>query len=334
MKKFLTRWKRSAAALGLGMTCLMSAQASHAAILGPYSPDANTTYLYHLDEAANSSSAANSGTAGTPAVSYNGEIFAGAGNDQTTISSVLGASAYAGFGNAANISSQFVGLGVDASGNGAFRLDEFAAVPTSNDRLPSHATIFGAGNAFTLEAMVNMPSITGTNREIIASDNGDSTNAERGFQFRINSPGQLEFNYIGVPTIAALTTAIPTTGDHAFVANEWFHAAFVFDGTNGQFFWTRVANSFTAANPISGLLADTVDVTDAAIIVIGNEARATNTTSGTGSGEGLRGLIDEVRISNVARTADQFIFGVPEPSTAVMAVAGLLLAGVRRRRDG
>jgi hypothetical protein len=82
-----------------------------------------------------------------------------------------------------------------------------------------------------------------------------------------------------------------------------------YNGTQAQFYWTRLAPTFAAANPIGGLMAEGVDVSDAALLVIGNEGRATGTTSGTGSGEGLRGLIDEVRISNVARTPTQFLFG-------------------------
>jgi hypothetical protein len=287
----------------------LTASAGQAAITGPYTPDANTVSLYHFDEAAGVSVAANAVTAGASAVSYNGEIFQGAGVDQPTIATVLGAGGYTGFGNAADLrANAFVGLGVDVSGNGAFMLDEFAATPTSADRLPSHSTLFGTGNAFTLEALVNLPTIIDGNREIIATDNGDSDNAQRGFQFRINGTGNLEFNFVGVAT-SSVTAPIPTTGDHAFAANEWFHAAVAYNGAEAQFYWTRVAPTFTAANPIGGLLAEAVDVTDAALLVIGNEGRATGTTSGTGSGEGLRGVIDEVRISNVARTATQFLFG-------------------------
>jgi len=287
----------------------LPASAAHAAITGPYAPDANTAYLYHFNEAAGASVAANAGSVGTSAVSYNGELFQGAGVNQPTITTVLGAAGFTGFGNAASLGANaFVGLGVDVSGNGAFMLDEFAATPSSADRMPNHNAIFGAGNAFTLEALVNLPTITDGNREIIATDNGDSDNTQRGLQFRVNATGNLEFNFVGVAT-SSVTVPIPTAGDHAFVANQWFHAAVAYDGAQAQFYWTRMAPTATAANPIGGLLAEGVDPTDAALLVIGNEGRATSTTSGTGSGEGLRGLIDEVRISNVARTPSQFLFG-------------------------
>jgi hypothetical protein len=336
MKKFLTRWKRSAAALGAMAVCI-AASGAQAALLGPYSADTNTVYLYHLDEAAGASSAANAGSAGYAAISYQGQPFAGVNVDQPTITSVLGATGYAGFGRAADLSANNqIGLGVDVSGDGAYTIDERAAAPTSVDRQPNHSGIFGAGNAFTLEALIKLPALTG-NREIICTDNGDDNNADRGFQFR-TSGGNLEFNFIGVNT-GSNTRPIPTTGPDAFVANEWFHAALAYDGANFQMYWTRVDPSRTIAATLGAIGAEGVDVNDAAALVIGNEGRNSNGVPASpavadGSNEGLAGFIDEVRISNVARTADQFIFGVPEPSTAVMAVAGLLLAGVRRRRDG
>jgi hypothetical protein len=289
-----------------------------AALIGPYTADANTTYLYHLDEAAGGSVAVNAGTAATSAVSYDGTPYAGDGVNQTTVTTVLGAIGYSSFGNAANLSAaNDLGLGVDVSGDGGFRLDDNS--PLSNDRLADHSTIFGSGNAFTLEAMVNLPAVTGSNREIIATDNS-AGNADRGFQFRVTSTGSLEFNYIGVAT-TGVTAVIPTTGAHAFLANEWFHAAVSHDGTNVSFYWTRVDPAFTAANLIGGPVAEAVDVNDDAVLVIGNEGRVVGTT---GSTEGLLGLIDEVRISNIARNADGFIFAVPEPTSAALMVILLL----------
>ena len=99
------------------------------------------------------------------------------------------------------------------------------SLPTDSPR-----TAFGAGNQFTLEALVNLPTITSGNREIIATDNSGA-NIDRGLQFRITATGQLEFNFIGVNT-SSITMPIPTTGDHAFAANEWFHVALVYDGAN------------------------------------------------------------------------------------------------------
>ena len=275
----------------------------------PYSPDANTVYLFHLDEAAGTSVATNSATptAGTNSITFDGNNFAGDGINQSTVTTVLGSAGYAGFGNCANISATDLGIGLDVSGNGAFMLDDGS--PLSNDRLATHS-FFGVGNAFTLEALINVPSITSGNREIIATDNGSANNADRGLQFRIGSTGQLEFNFVGVNT-TSISAPIPTTGTHAFAANEWFHVALVYDGANALFYWTRLNAAATNANLIGGPTAEGVDINDDALLVIGNEARAVGTA---GSGEGLLGLIDEVRISNIARASTNFYWQAIPPA--------------------
>lgn len=275
----------------------------------PYAPDANTVYLFHLDEAAGASVATNSATltAPTNAIAFDGNNFAGDGINQAPVTSLFGTASYAGFGTCANLSVNDLGLGLDANGDGGFMLDDGA--PLSADRLPTHS-FFGAGNEFTLEALVNLPSITSGNREIIATDHGGPNNADRGLQFRVTGAGQLEFNFIGVNT-TSLLVPIPTTGDHAFAANEWFHVALVYDGANARFYWTRLSGTATNANLIGGPLAEGVELADDALLVIGNEARAVGTT---GSTEGLVGLIDEVRISNIARAATNFYWSATPPA--------------------
>lgn len=272
------------------------------AAVTPYAPDANTVYLFHFEEAASGSSATNSLSApGGNLISFDGNNFAGDGVNQLVVTTVLGGMGFSGFGNAANLTASDLGLGLDVNGDGGFRLDDGS--PTSPDRLPMHS-FFGANNEFTLEALINVPSITSGNRQIISTDHGGPNNTDRGLQFRITGTGQLEFNFIGVNT-SSLAVPIPTTGDHAFVANEWFHVALVYDGTNALFYWTRLNSSATAANLIGGPLVEEVEVGDPALLVIGNEARAVGSTGAT---EGLVGLIDEVRISRVARATNEFVF--------------------------
>jgi hypothetical protein len=185
--------------------------------------------------------------------------------------------------------------------------------------------------------MINVSSITGANREIVCTDNSDSDNADRGFQFRVSTTGSLEFNFIGVNT-SAISAVIPTAGGdpNAFVANQWFHVALSYDGANASFYWTRVSDSATAANLIGGPTAEGVDINDGAALVLGNEGRNSNgpAAGSNGSTEGLVGLLDEVRISNVARTADQMMFtAVPEPGTyALMGLGGLASMLLLRRR--
>jgi hypothetical protein len=275
----------------------------------PYVPDANTVYLFHLDEAPGASVATNSAALTAPpnAIAFDGNNFAGDGINQAAVTSLFGTASYAGFGTCANLSVNDLGLGLDANGDGGFMLDDGA--PFSADRLPTHS-FFGAGNEFTLEALVNLPSITSGNREIIATDHGGPNNADRGLQFRVTGAGQLELNFIGV-NATSLLVPIPTTGDHAFAANEWFHVALVYDGANARFYWTRLSVTATNANLIGGPLAEGVELADDALLVIGNEARVVGTT---GSTEGLVGLIDEVRISNIARAATNFYWSATPPA--------------------
>ncbi|MEO5915195.1 MAG: LamG domain-containing protein [Luteolibacter sp.] len=278
----------------------------HAGVAPYVSADADTSYLYHFNELAGGSSAANAGSTGRAALSVKGNPYAGDTINQPVLTNVLGSGSFSGFGNAASVTSDSC-LGVDADNNGAFRPGDYA--PVGPDQMLDHSTIYGTGNAFTLEAMVNVPAITGSNREIICTDNNGAT-ADRGFQFRINTAGQLEFNAIGT-TPAGAVIAIPTTGTHGFVANQWFHAALTYDGTTLRFYWTKVDPTVTAANQIGTNTVETVDVNDDAVLVLGNEGRAT----GNLGQEPLGGLLDEVRISKVARTAGQFIFFDPSLDT-------------------
>lgn len=295
-----------------------------------YTPDANTLFLFNFDEAAGGGVAANSGTAGSNAIGFEGTGFVD-NVDQAVNTTLLGGTGAAGFGNAAQLS-QNTGFGFDLDNSGGFRLSDGSS--TSPDDFADHNGVLGSTGSFTLEGLVNLSAIN-SNQEIISTDafytGAQGGNSQRGFQFRVNANGELEFNFIGTATIAAVTATIPTAGDHAFAANEWFHAAATFDGTDLSLYWTRVDNSFTEANLI-GSGADTIDFTDPGPLVIGNEGRTVNNANTTAqlSTEGIVGLLDEVRISDVARGADEFIFSVPEPSTGILAAFGLL--GLMRRR--
>ena len=294
------------------------------AALTLYTADANTVYLYHLDEVAGSTAAAGTGSNTSSAITFDGNP---AGNHATnplpTNSSILGAAGYSGFGNSANISAADLGLGVDANGSGGFQMG--LNVAASPDAI-THGSLASANGSFTVEAMINVSSITGANREIVCTDNSLANNL-RGFQFRINTAGALEFNFIGTNTSTS-TIAIPTTGTNGFVANQWFHTALSFDGATNTatFYWTLVDPTFTAANPLGISTNETTSASIAGPLVFGNEARSSGVFN---SAEGLLGLIDEVRISNTVRGADGFIF-VPEPSSVLLGASGLL--GLLRRR--
>lgn len=297
MKSKITR------SLIITITC--SASLPHAmGAVQPYgTPDSNTVYLYHFDEAAGSVVAASSGSITSNAYAFDGNPAANnATNPQATNNTMLGAIAFAGFGKSANISAADLGIGVDANASGGFQMGLNGGA--SPDAV-AHSTFAGTDGSFTIDAMVNLPAITGAQREIVCTDNSVGT---RGFQFRINTTGNLEFNFIGTAG-AAYLVPIPTSGTHGFVANEWFHVALAFNGATNTttYYWTRASSSATTANPIG--TPGTTETTLGTVtgpIVIGNEARSAG--AGLNSGEGLLGLIDEVRISNKHRTASEFIF--------------------------
>jgi alpha-L-rhamnosidase len=250
----------------------------------PYTWDANTLFLFHFDEPAAASAATNSGSLEGNAYSVN---MTTASSAPPVVTTVLGAAGYPGFGNAANLNTSGYLVGYDADDSGAYNGETVEAFSMSQLNMGN-----GGPTPWTLEAMI-FPSATNANQEIISTD---SSAASRGFQFRLNTAGQLELNLIA-PGINP-KTAIPSTGPHAFAPNNWYHVAVTYDGANIILYWTKVTPNFTGANPISTNAAN-VPASFGAVqgpLVIGNENRGA-------AGENFRGLIDEVRISNIARAA-------------------------------
>ncbi|WP_193214642.1 laminin G domain-containing protein [Luteolibacter marinus] len=282
---------------GIAVASGMLAPTALADLRPPYTADSKTAHLYHFDEAAGGSAAANSGNAGLNAITTDVNPATGA-----TVTTVLGATGYSGFGNAANFGANLDQLaGFDANSNGTFEPDQSGAI-LSPDAVNLSSLGLGGANPFTLEALVYTNSATG-NRHILCTD---SSAANRGFQFRITTGGttgqRLEFNQI--TNGGQRFGEIPNTGDHAFATGQWFHAAFVYDGTNCQFYWTKVDPATTAVNPIGEPQALALNAAVGGYtgpLVIGNENRNV-------AGEGINGQIDEVRISTIARGPSYFLF--------------------------
>lgn len=240
---------------------------AEAVIVGPYSADADTLHLWHLDEA-------HPGPA-TPASGVSGSFNLAPLNGATP-----GASAFPGFGTSANTSG-----GANS---------ELESTPVSS------ATVVGTDGAFTFEALVNVANTSAT-QQIMSMSNAGSAQV---FQFRIGG-GELLFvkvNGAGGTDNDNLTT-IPIAGPEAFVANEWYHVAATYNGAanttdNLKLYWTKLDGSRTLANQIlSTTLNGDLD-TASLEFRVGNRV----------SGNNLNGLVDEVRISDVPRSGDAFLF--------------------------
>jgi hypothetical protein len=329
---------------------IVGGRQSLGAITGPYSVDANTLHLYHLDEAGGSTSAADATVAQNMLGVLNG--------------ATLGNASFAGFGTSLDTAADAL-VPPDAPTTVPHRPILAAAATLSNAGADDVTLDWaGADGAFTLEAIIkfdasfdpanpsyrNAGAATGGNYPMeILSGEGESANARRLFQFRFNQIGagtatnvgsgsgttapRIEFhNLRGISANQPLAVDVPTTGLHAVNNTDWFHVAVAYNGAentanNISFYWTKLDASVIAANLLGQAQLNADPVEGLTGFAIGNETR--DAGSGAGEGESFVGRIDEVRISSVARGANQFVF-VPEPSTAALALA--LLAFLRPAR--
>ncbi len=370
----LTNWNvcRTAAIVAVVVIVCIGGSSVRAAIVGPYTPDANTLQLWHMDDGTAATSAANAVGGGL--------TMQGVLNGAT-----LGNTAVSGFGTSLDVSAG--ANAIVSSGNPPAVPPHRAillgapALSTSNggaDNAVDDVTLNfrnASTGAFTLEAMIKFSSsydpaaafrstaataAPGTNNgvypmEIIAAE-GDAAASGRPFQFRFDQLGfnaggntlaKLELN--GIASGGQFFALVPTSGPNAINNTDWFHVAVTYNGNentanNLTFYWTKVDPSVGAANALTTVnntgatpttwFNDPAANTVANDFAIGNEARSNGT--GLGEGENFFGLIDEVRISDIARNANQFIFAVPEiPGWAASAVCLLGIVGVsqvKRRR--
>lgn len=252
----------------------------------PYEADESTLHLWHLDEA--------------------GPPFKDDGVSPTPLLGLLNGAAagkapFPGFGAAVS----FQRLPGDV---GPILLAKPILDYGPKDNVEGPFPVAGADGAFTFEALVKLDTMPqdspGLALDIVSMDDEASTN--RVFIFRIEKPGFLSFLPISGNAVrgGGLAT-IPTSGPHAMNTSEWFHAAVAYDGretavNNLKLYWTRLSAGNESANLIGqGTL--TADLSRRlGDFAIGN--------SGTFSSEFFPGIIDEVRISGIARPPHDFCF--------------------------
>jgi BNR repeat-containing family member len=291
------------------------------AALSPYNVDGATLHLWHLDEPS------------TPCIDS-----AAGGTNLTALSggATLNANSFPGFGTALSTfdSGQ---VGTEATNRNA----ALSALPLATDTSDNVSMAFAnpTNGAFTFEAIVrvdfnpllNMAS-RGSGMQIISGEG--NVDADRVFQWRLdpagvgggdNSVPRIEFINIRQNSgLQSIIMPIPTNGPNAIASNRWFHVAVAYNGNenvagNISFYWTLLDTNATEANLIGSddLFSDLVAGVSCDFTV-GNEGRSTG-----GSSDNWIGLIDEVRISSMARGPLEFYFaggtngGAPQDSSEI-----------------
>lgn len=348
-----TTWRRFLAAIVF--TALPGSL--QAIIIGPYAPDAATLHLWHLDETT------------TPCLD---SASTGAVNLTTLANgATLGNASFTGLGTALNTS--------DGGPNGTNNVDKDAYLaPTNlvNGAGDNTAITYmdAASGAFTFEAVIRIDFDPAANYGTLAEGgngrntplqiiNGDDetisgNNANRLFQFRLlpigtadtfNDAVLLEFiNLNRASAIQWLNVPVPTSDVDAIVQGGWYHVAVTYDGNAGamdnmRFYWTTVDAGRTNATLI-GTATMTLDLAAGSPdFTIGNNGRNPPLNN-------FLGVIDEVRISSIARGPGQMlfagsviviesqpsdVFAAPgQPASFTVGASGVPPLGYQWRKDG
>jgi hypothetical protein len=292
------------------IACLLSIAAARAAI-APYPPDPATLHLWHLDEPAAATNAADAVSGGVTLTA----IANGA---------TLGNPALPGFGTSASTYDGGPNATLSANPNGVPGRDaHLGPLPFVNGTGDNTLlTCTGTNGAFTFEALVRAD--FGPTNLAVAPDtlrvmqiiSADAEETIRLFQFRVlwnmvNDPNpRLQFVNINpaAPGSQVLEAALPRTGSNALAQGNWYHVAVTYNGqpnttNNFRFYWTRAETNRTQADLLASLRMTNSLPVGSGDWGMGNEGRA----SGGAEGNWV-GLIDEVRLSSVARGPDEFIF--------------------------
>lgn len=284
-------------------------------LLGPYAPDADTIHLWHFNEPI------------VPAIDV--------GRDGTHLTALrngatLGNASAKSFGLAL---STYDG-GPDAASD-AGRDAYLSARPLVSDQGDNVLTTYtGPSGAFTYEALVridfdplvalgtNTDGATGNFMQILSLDADEDTNRVCEFRFvpvgalTGNPAPLLEFvNFSGNESSQRIAAQIPTTGPEAIAAGNWYHVAVTYDGKpdqpdNLKLYWSLLDASRTTATLIgSGRMTNSLPASCQPDLAIGQTGR--QSSEAPHPNNNFVGLIDEVRVSGVARPPSQMMFGGP-----------------------
>jgi len=297
----------------------VSTVVSKAEILGPYTPDPDTLHLWHMNET----------TAPVADAAPNGTDLTALENGAT-----LGNESYTGAKGFGTAVATYTGNPATRPGS-AGQDGYLAALPLQNGPADNVTISYaGSSDAFTYEAVVRIdfnPTASfgadgwGQGRNLFMQIiNGDADeNANRVFQFRLAPIGTLNGNssvlveFININkgvSPQSLTAAIPTEGPDAIREGSWYHVAVTYNGQadqtdNLRFYWTLVEPSRVAANQIgAGQMTQSLPSGCAPDFAIGQTGRQSPVTPVPNNN--FVGLIDEVRISGIARGENEMLFGV------------------------
>lgn len=163
---------------------LFAVQSAPAVIVAPYVSDTSSLFLFHLDEAVGTSTAANSGTRGTNGYSVN----ATAGTAGAVDTGVLGAAAFAGFGSSAAFFNQRL---IGWNNNSGTYDGETGGTPAGADKVTG--SVLGMSgintNSFTMECMIN---VTNAARNLQQNFISGEATSPRGMRFSLaNTAAQI-----------------------------------------------------------------------------------------------------------------------------------------------
>jgi hypothetical protein len=301
---------------------LAAAVSARAGLAVPYTPNADTLHLWHLNET------------GGPYAYDSADLSTNAFPITLTNIGEPTPATYP-FTNTSlgNPGPGFPGLTNAYSGNNKYHVLFGGSYPNVNG-LCNPTT-----GAFTFEALVCISNSLSADYEIFTGDTGGGITT-RGWQWRFNTTEE-QWDLLGGSTDNNFTPPLPTTGPDTALLNTWYHVAVTFTGqspTNSdppsqlKLYWTLLDPSRTFADvlitednitnaqmpngirPLNGAPEGTTEPN----IGIGGSGR--NTTSNPGNNEGLNGSICEVRVTDLCLKSNEMAFisgGVFPPTNTI-----------------
>jgi hypothetical protein len=277
---------------------LSSAGLASAAINPPYTADANTVHLWHFDEplVTPNNSAGRQYPNDAPGVITPWRLDNGY-YDPTYQSGIMGGTGYTGFGGAGVL---------DHSPNYyEFRKgnNDYGIPPggTAGSDITATQLLGSTNGAFTIDGMIQWDGGQGGSIAGHILNTEDSAFKTTKLRLVMQNAGTVPVFTIGLPNNESFTTTVGLVP--ALTTSDWYHFALTFDGNNAggsplKFYWTKVEPSATRANLVQTFSSNSTTAYD-----------VTNSFQlGEWGGNNFDGLVDEVRISNVARSATDMLF--------------------------